>query len=93
VLGEQLDLAHLLLPRHEALVEKPAEPFDITLAAESFKLLDSFFTWSTVPASAMPVTQEVGWLTPKMSNLEDCLSKGLRLTFFHDRRYRWSRQD
>src|SRR6516225_3233515 len=31
VLGEQLDLAHFLLPRHEALIEKPAEPFEVTL--------------------------------------------------------------
>ena len=40
MLGEQLDLAHLLLPRHEALVEEPAEPFEIALAAECLELLD-----------------------------------------------------
>src|ERR1700730_16772347 len=43
VLGEELDLAHLLLPRHEALVEEPAEPFEITLAAERLQLLDLAF--------------------------------------------------
>jgi hypothetical protein len=40
VLGEELDLAHLLLPRHEALIEEPAKPFEITLAAQRFELLD-----------------------------------------------------
>src|SRR5882724_224983 len=43
VLGEELDLAHLLLPRHEALIEEPAEPFEITLATERLQLLDLSF--------------------------------------------------
>src|ERR1700682_5957748 len=40
VLGEQLDLAHLLVPGHETLVEEPAEPFEIAVAAELIKRLD-----------------------------------------------------
>src|SRR6516162_7870049 len=40
VLCEQLDLAHLLLPRHEALIEEPAEPFEFAFAAEGLQLLD-----------------------------------------------------
>src|ERR1700730_13699983 len=43
VLGEELHLAPLLLPRHEALVEEPPEPFEITLAAERLQLLDLSF--------------------------------------------------
>src|SRR6185295_14355515 len=35
VLGEQLDLAHLFLPRHEALIEEPAEPLEIAGAADA----------------------------------------------------------
>ena len=35
VLGEQLDLAHLFLPRHEALIEEPAEPLEIAAAADA----------------------------------------------------------
>jgi hypothetical protein len=33
MLGEELHLAHLFVERHEALVEEPAEPFELTLAA------------------------------------------------------------
>src|SRR5215472_9078977 len=32
VLGEQLHLAHLLFPRHRALVEEPREPFEVAVA-------------------------------------------------------------
>jgi hypothetical protein len=32
MLGEELDLAHLFVERHEALVEEPAEPFELTVA-------------------------------------------------------------
>ena len=49
MLCDQLDLAHLLLPRYEPLIEEPAEPFEITFAAEGFQLV---LTWSTMPASA-----------------------------------------
>src|SRR5207244_3443103 len=34
VLGEQLDLAYLLLPRHEALIEEPTEPLEVAAAAD-----------------------------------------------------------
>jgi hypothetical protein len=34
VLGKQLDLPHFPVPRHKALIEDPAEPFEITLAAQ-----------------------------------------------------------
>src|SRR5688572_5105836 len=34
VLCEQLHLAHLLVERHEALVEEPAEPFELAVAAD-----------------------------------------------------------
>jgi hypothetical protein len=34
VLGEELDLALLLLPRHEALIEGPAEPLEVALTAD-----------------------------------------------------------
>src|SRR5262249_44017748 len=43
VLGKELDLAHFLLPRHEALIEEPAEPFEIALAAERLQLIDLLF--------------------------------------------------
>src|SRR5262249_47279068 len=34
VLGEHLDLPHLLVPGHEALVEEPAEPLEVAVAAD-----------------------------------------------------------
>src|ERR1700757_2802998 len=37
VLGEQFDLAHLLVHRHETLVEEPTEPFEFALAADFVK--------------------------------------------------------
>jgi hypothetical protein len=43
VLGEELHPAHLLLPRHETLVEEPAEPLEVTLAAKRLQLLDLAF--------------------------------------------------
>ena len=37
VLGEQFDLAHLLVHRHETLIEEPTEPFKLALAADLVK--------------------------------------------------------
>src|SRR6516225_507872 len=37
VFGEQFDLAHLLVHRHETLVEEPTEPFEFALAADLVK--------------------------------------------------------
>src|SRR5262249_722721 len=34
VLGEHLDLPHLLVPGHEPLVEEPAEPLEVAVAAD-----------------------------------------------------------
>ena len=38
--GKQLDLAHLLVHRHETLVEEPTEPFEFALAADLVKRRD-----------------------------------------------------
>ena len=43
MLSEQLDLPHFLVPRHETLIEKPAEPLEVTLAAEGFQRFDLSF--------------------------------------------------
>src|SRR6516164_10584456 len=43
VLGKQLHLAHLLVPGHETLIEKPAKPFKIALATEPRQLIDLSF--------------------------------------------------
>src|SRR5215472_5621646 len=43
VLGEQLHLAHLLFPRHRALVEEPREPFEVAVAADAPQRLDLGF--------------------------------------------------
>src|SRR6266478_7917618 len=40
VLGEELHLPLLLIPGHEALIEEPAEPFEIALAADLLQRLD-----------------------------------------------------
>src|SRR5438477_52263 len=40
VLGEQLHLPLLLVPGHEALIEEPAEPLEIALAADLLQRLD-----------------------------------------------------
>lgn len=40
MLGEELDLAHLLFPPHEPLIEEPAEPFEFAFAAERLQRLD-----------------------------------------------------
>src|SRR5262249_31437721 len=40
VFGEQFDLAHLLVRRHETLVEEPTEPFEFALAADLVKRRD-----------------------------------------------------
>jgi hypothetical protein len=40
MLGEELHLAHLFVERHEALVEEPAEPFELTMAANLVQRLN-----------------------------------------------------
>lgn len=40
MLGEELHLAHLFVKRHEALVEEPAEPFELTMAANLVQRLN-----------------------------------------------------
>ena len=40
MLSEQLDLPHFLVPRHETLIEKPAEPLEVTLAPQRLELFD-----------------------------------------------------
>jgi hypothetical protein len=40
VLGEQLHLPHLLVPRHGALVEEPSEPFEVAIAADTTQRFD-----------------------------------------------------
>src|SRR6516225_7037194 len=40
VLGKQLHLAHLLLPGHGTLVEKPSEPFEIAFAADPLQRVE-----------------------------------------------------
>jgi hypothetical protein len=40
LLGEDLHLSHLLVERHESLVEESAEPFELALAADLVQCLD-----------------------------------------------------
>src|SRR5439155_1579653 len=40
VLGKELDLADLLVPGHEALVEEPAEPFELAPVIDRVRGLD-----------------------------------------------------
>ena len=50
MLDERFDLTHFFVPRHEALVEEPAEPLQVAAPPMVRSVAISALTWSTVPA-------------------------------------------